>query len=100
MPLPQSQKLKSALLKLLSDRKTHTTSALTYTLAKEFRVKSTERKKLDSAVEKALADFKRGGLIDSEKKNSQKISVLGLEVLKKSEGQEEMKEEEALVREN
>lgn len=93
MPIPQIRTMIPVLLKFLADGKSHTTRALIGALAKEFRLKDEERKKLlpsgrqsvfESRVERAIDGLKYGALVDSDKKGTLKISIVGLTVLEKS----------------
>lgn len=92
MPVPDYQTIMLPLLRLLSDEKVYTTRELIEGLAAKFSLSNEERKELlpsgqqsvfDNRVGWARTYLKKAGLIDSDKRGTQKISKKGLEVLKR-----------------
>ncbi len=92
MPVPDFQTIMLPLLKVLSDGKIYTTRELIESLAAYFQLSDSERKELlpsgqqpvfDNRVGWARTYMKKAGLVDSDKRGTQKISQKGLEVVKK-----------------
>lgn len=91
MAVPDYQTIMLPLLQLLSDGKVYTTRELIEGLAGKFNLTGDERKELlpsgqqpifDNRVGWARTYMKKAGLIESDKRGTQKISARGLEVLK------------------
>lgn len=92
MQIPDYQTIMLPLLEVLSDGKIYTTRELIEALSAKFRLGDEERKELlpsgqqpifDNRVGWARTYLKKAGLVESDKRGTQKISAKGLEVLKK-----------------
>lgn len=92
MQIPDYQTIMLPLLEVLSDGRIYTTRELIEALSAKFNLGDEERKELlpsgqqpifDNRVGWARTYLKKAGLIESDKRGTQKISPKGLEVLKK-----------------
>lgn len=92
MQIPDYQTIMLPLLEVLSDGKIYTTRELIESLSAKFKLGDEERKELlpsgqqpifDNRVGWARTYLKKAGLVESDKRGTQKISATGLEVLKK-----------------
>jgi restriction system protein len=92
MSIPDYQTIMLPLLQFLSDGKVYNTRELIEGLAFKFTLTNDERKELlpsgqqpifDNRVGWARTYLKKAGLVESDKRGTQKISLKGLEVLKK-----------------
>ena len=93
MSVPDYQSIMLPLLKQLSDKKVYTTRDMIESLSKVFNLSEHDRKELlpsgqqytfDNRVGWARTYLKKAGLLESDKRGTQKISTKGLEVLKTS----------------
>ena len=92
MPIPDFQKIMLPLLETLSDGKTYTTRNLIEVLSARFKLTDVEKREFlpsgqqpifDNRVGWARTFMKKAGLLESERRATQKITQLGLDVLEK-----------------